>query len=93
MLQQKPGRILRPSQHWENNLDWTTDDTLQLTLGEHDVQWELKGSDVADMSIDDIKPPWKVHAPAFLEEQLPYRVLKLILSAKVNHGRFIAIEL
>ena len=61
VLPQKPARILRPTRQWESNLDWTTDDVLQLTLGEEDVQWELKGSDVASMSIDDIKLPWKVH--------------------------------
>ncbi len=59
---QKPARILRPSRQWDSNLDWNAEDVLQLTLGEEDVQWELKGSDVLSMSIDDIKPTWKVHA-------------------------------
>lgn len=57
---QKPARILRPSPHWDSNLDWCTEDVLQLTLGEGEVQWELKGSDVLSMSMDDIKPTWKV---------------------------------
>ena len=61
MLLQKPARILRPSPQWDSNLDWNAEDVLQLTLGEEDVQWELKGSDVLSMSIDDIKPTWKVH--------------------------------
>ena len=54
--------MLRPSVHWDSNLDWCTEDVLQLTLGEQDVQWELKGSDVPSMSMDDIKPTWKVRA-------------------------------
>ena len=62
MLPQKPDRILRPTRFWDSNLSWSPDDVLQLTLGEEDVQWELKGSAVASMSIDDIKPTWKVLA-------------------------------
>lgn len=60
MFHQNPGRILRPIKGWRDNLDWTTDDILQLTFGEDDVQWQLKGSDVATLTSNDIKPVWKV---------------------------------
>lgn len=67
MLLQKPARILRPTRHWDSNLDWNAGDVLQLTLGEEEVQWELKGSDVLSMSINDIKPTWKVRTPSCLK--------------------------
>ena len=60
MIIQDPGQILRPSWDWTDNTDWTPDDTLQLTFGEGGVRWELRGSSIASMSIDKLKPIWKV---------------------------------
>ena len=73
LLLQKPRRILRPALPWKDNLDWTVEDTLQLTLGEEDVHWELEGSHVAVMDINEIKPVWKVS-------------LRLPGSSKQTHG-------
>ena len=57
---QKHARILRPALDWRDNLEWTPDDTLQLTLGEGHAQWELKGSNMDPSAINEIKPVWKV---------------------------------
>ena len=75
LLLQKPRRNLRPALPWKSNLDWTAEDTLQLTLGEEDVQWELEGSHVTVMNINEIKPIWKVR-------------LRLSGSFKQTHGTF-----
>ena len=75
LLLQRPRRILRPALPWKDNLDWTVEDTLQLTLGEEDVQWELEGSHATVMNINEIKPIWKVR-------------LRLPGSSKQTHSTF-----
>ena len=69
MLLQKQTRILRPALDWRDNLEWTPDDTLQLTLGEGHPQWELTGSNMDPSVINEIKPIWKVTLIAILKMQ------------------------
>ena len=60
VLLQKHARTVQPALDWRDNLDWTPDDILQLTLGDGHVQWELKGSNMDASVINEIKPVWKV---------------------------------
>ena len=58
--EQESGQSLRPPLQWSDGLAWASQDTLLLTLGEEEVQFELKGSHVEQMSLDEVKPIWAV---------------------------------
>jgi hypothetical protein len=55
--QGKGGRIIRPCEGWEWNLDWGPDDVLELTLGEAGTAVHLDRDSLQSSALPRV---WKV---------------------------------